>query len=1060
MKRVLHIVLWAFTVLLAACIREEPFSGGGEGRMIDVELSFGAQSLMDVSVTTRATLGTESESKVYNMYVFIFDSNRNKVYGRFFNDDNQFADASTLPDWWSVKNNTTISGIIGTSGKLHLRTQDLSGCHIVAIANIDAEMVNISPEKLSAIQTLDQLVSSTNAARLNQAIVSRSAYFPMTGILSGVTLSNVDRTLVLSRLDAKIQFTVQAADGSGIKSFHPIKWQVFNVPRKGYILERGAYGGDAMDIADASESAEDFFDTAATNFETQDSNNGAEVHGFSFYMMENRKTPIATPSGGWTFQDRDREDRTQDPRVFQYANPFSTYVVITGQIEMDTIAENGEDAVMSADVRYVVHLGDFSNSKWSDFNIFRNHVYTYKIYIKSVNSIRTEVAVNYDSEGHVTGVDTETEPGATGKVVVAKEEVFKCDAHYCSHVVTFHAKNIAKNVTWYVETPFNPKGAKPYVLEDGTELSSEIDCKWVEFRVNVPHYDSEGHFTYWSDERQLYKPRGPKSDTMDISELVKFLREQKEAYDNGEPNLFDNEKDELGNPNPKISVTAFVNEFYYEVNPITKEYEKDLWKRFVNQKVRQMHVLSKVTASADGDSEEIASSFTIQQQSIQTIYNLDMPELVSAWGLENTNDDYESGATKYYDGKVAPAAISTDRGNESLTNGRLNSLKEWEMVDKNGQNSILGQENNPRVQWATYLNLTAPNTTAILRDDSVDGNHHYKFLRWSCLSRNRDNNGNGIIDQDEVRWYMAASNQLMGLFLGGYGIESASRLYQRSIAEQESSDPEVWRQHVIASSRYPGRTNSNNNARVLWAEEGLTGSDISYTSTADGATSQFSTRCVRNLGYDAVSGGDFSYAPITSEPENYIHVKRMKNGAEWPEPKAFDKDVYYIFDCTRINAPSLRYYTDRELVAHDENNEASSLYKMFESASKAESEKHKIPTSLSGFNPQYINQMNDYLDLSDNIGHNPFCPDGYRLCNVREVAVLWSFIPTKDRTSYLSGIFNHSRTHWSFGVDGEKDKGLPNKSWGWTISSEKIIMANFNKQTTSYIRCVRDVKVN
>lgn len=114
----------------------------------------------------------------------------------------------------------------------------------------------------------------------------------------------------------------------------------------------------------------------------------------------------------------------------------------------------------------------------------------------------------------------------------------------------------------------------------------------------------------------------------------------------------------------------------------------------------------------------------------------------------------------------------------------------------------------------------------------------------------------------------------------------------------------------------------------------------------------------------------------------------------------------------------------------------------------------------SGLNPQYINQMNDYLDLSDNIGHNPFCPDGYRLCNVREVAVLWSFIPTKDRTSYLSGIFNHSRTHWSFGVDGEKDKGLPNKSWGWTISSEKIIMANFNKQTTSYIRCVRDVKVN
>jgi hypothetical protein len=328
------------------------------------------------------------------------------------------------------------------------------------------------------------------------------------------------------------------------------------------------------------------------------------------------------------------------------------------------------------------------------------------------------------------------------------------------------------------------------------------------------------------------------------------------------------------------------------------------------------------------------------------------------------------------------------------------------------------------------------------------------------MSRNRDNNGNGIIDEDEVRWFMASSTQLMGLFLGGYGIESASRLYQRNIQQQTSSDQEVWRQHVIASSRYPGRNNSNNNARVLWAEEGLTGSDISYTSTADGATKNFSTRCVRNLGYDPVSDGDFSYAPITSEPENYIQVSRMKNGEIWPDSKGYDKDVYYIFDCSRINTPSLRYYTDRELVAHDENNEASSLYKKFEVASKAESEKYKIPTSLGGRNPQYIDQMNAYLDESDNIGNNPFCPNGYRLANVREVAVLWNFIPSKDKSSFLGSIFCHSRTHWSFGVAGEKNKGLTSKSWGWTISNEKIIMANQGRQTTSYIRCVRDVKTN
>ncbi len=86
------------------------------------------------------------------------------------------------------------------------------------------------------------------------------------------------------------------------------------------------------------------------------------------------------------------------------------------------------------------------------------------------------------------------------------------------------------------------------------------------------------------------------------------------------------------------------------------------------------------------------------------------------------------------------------------------------------------------------------------------------------------------------------------------------------------------------------------------------------------------------------------------------------------------------------------------------------------------------------------------------MGNNPFCPDGYRLANVREVAVLWNFIPSKDKSSFLGSIFCHSRTHWSFGVAGEKNKGLTSKSWGWTISNEKIIMANQGRQTTSYIR--------
>ena len=37
------------------------------------------------------------------------------------------------------------------------------------------------------------------------------------------------------------------------------------------------------------------------------------------------------------------------------------------------------------------------------------------------------------------------------------------------------------------------------------------------------------------------------------------------------------------------------------------------------------------------------------------------------------------------------------------------------------------------------------------------------FSARACYDRNRDENGNGIIDEEEFKWYLPASNQLLGL---------------------------------------------------------------------------------------------------------------------------------------------------------------------------------------------------------------------------------------------------------------------------------------------------------
>lgn len=41
-----------------------------------------------------------------------------------------------------------------------------------------------------------------------------------------------------------------------------------------------------------------------------------------------------------------------------------------------------------------------------------------------------------------------------------------------------------------------------------------------------------------------------------------------------------------------------------------------------------------------------------------------------------------------------------------------------------------------------------------------------------CLSRNRDENGDGIITANEVKWYVPTSEQLMGMYLGAKSLPS------------------------------------------------------------------------------------------------------------------------------------------------------------------------------------------------------------------------------------------------------------------------------------------------
>lgn len=1080
MKRVILNTLCfiAAIVLFGSCIKEL-FENPSyrEGEMIELNIPFGSPQGPGITVSTKATLSLSDESHVFNLYLLIFDgssTNSKKVYGHYF-DGNNLGENSDPANWWTVNN-----GASSASGTLHIKTAKKGGCTIVAVANMNPDDLDVSPGLLSTITTYGAL-QNIIATQVRSEIAANSGYFLMTDQISGVDILGngsandiSTKTLHLKRLYAKVSFEVQvgkAGAAAGIRKFVPDKWQVVNVPTCAYLLERNL--GDSWPVYDAAQDADQFFSTLEQGFETQtlakDPDNPsnyvyyhggtvkATCYGFSFYMMENRKAPYARSGdvlpSPFTYPDRERQskDGSGHNTGLRYADERATYIVMSGKIVMGVTSDYGnENATLDANVQYIIHLGDFGSSN-SDFNVLRNHNYLYRIYINGADDIKAEV---------LTGV--ENEPGATGRVVVAEEKVFDSDCHYSTQVISFHYNLIEPSqISWYVESPFNPEGAGP---DDGLELS-DIDYKWVEFHVN----DMENGL--YSQNRVEYKPHdwpkydelgiapGTKGHTMYVNEIVEYLKHQKNQYDLwlADPTLpkgdFDDDVDEHGNPDPKISVTAFVNEYYYEEHPTKGGFDPTLWKLVVNHPMRRLHILASSRKSADGESMSIGSSFTLQQRAIQSIYAVHEVEgLQSAWGMEFTDDEHETGLAVYWRNKNME-----DCGNTSATNGRLNSLKLWGVLNPDGTV-------NPQVRyWEDFLDLHGTNETPQLWND-------YNYLRYSCLSRNRDNNGNGIIDPEEIRWYMASDVQLIGVFLGSYGIEGDARLYQRDAEAQSSNTNNVWRQHIIASNRFPypegspaDWNNSNKYPRIVWAEEGVNGSNYNYNGTDQ--TTLFSTRCVRNLGY-YMDGGqriDITQADDPEiEPDPFVVVTRKNLETSGMFEGTYNDKTYYEFDCSRINTASLREHVDHQLIGHDEHSKMACLSSAFVTSAASSTSVLSTSHSFNGktYNLKRVNELNQYLDDSfPNLDTSlSICPDGYRLPNVREMSIMWTMLSamaTND-SNYLGKDDNNAvpcRTHWSFGIEGS---GKMNNKWGWGMSKNHLLMADNNKEMPS-IRCVKDL---
>lgn len=963
MKRYIFYIGWLLCLLMA-CTDEELMQEGTIGdKEVWATLKFGHTSFEKIDISTRATLNEIAESRVDNLFVYVFDSNGNRVYSHFYDYTNR---VDELPDaagnWWTVSNRTS-SNNNDTEGEVMIKAPEMTNGSIYLIANLNADQLNISADQLNIVNTLDELEELT--ITMNQEITSRTGYFLMTGKANNIkvdgngkiTQGNGTGTVVvpLVRLDAKVTVNVQVGtatiQGQSMQDFIPESWQIMRLPKGTWLLPR--------ENEDAGELG--YFNSTEQHFE--ENSNG--VKSFSFYMLENRKNT----EGLTSYNQRDLRSKKVDGSydtsngLWEHASEDATYMVIKGKVQMkvDTNISTGMQ-YLEADVTYYVHLGDFGNStgggNYNNFTINRNTHYTYTLTIRGVSNIELEVTT-----------DEENQSGATGHVYKSKEEIYTFDAHYGQRVFRINAESVLDNtVTWYVKTPFS-EGTPG--MESGTQIPN-LDYRWVWFMVNNKEYNgvySTNNRTYPGNRFQAVNfqdPNGRPDELMNVVEFTNFIRDEKIKFKNA---AADEKRTasafrEDNNGVFCLYVTVFVDEFYYEADPLNSENKPtDLWKKFVNQPNRIMHILCDSQLSDDGESSVTSSVITIRQHSIQTPYNLEKADLQTAWGCESVNEKTANYGFYSTDESITYAPNSYDfLNNDSPDNGLYNTVGLWNL-----NNNGTWIEN---VKWDEYLDYNRENG-----HENIWMKDNYAVMRWSTMMRNRDNNGNGFIDPDEIRWYQASTNQLLGLYIGELGISKESRLYNTDYAVDGYTDGyRTFRQHVLSSTK----CSEDNSVLDFWAEQGIVTTKYRIDLRTDPPYGQafyphLSVRCVRNLGMEVPTAQNIVNS-LQNIPQPLVVMTCLENEGT--------ADAVYSFDLSNVNEQSFRFYTSQELFPGDEFSMSARTYRGFVTGGYTD-------IDMSG-----IGHFENYVRLKNQLeeSNSPVKEESYRVPNIREAALMTLYI--------------------------------------------------------------------
>lgn len=900
--------------LFASCTDEEIFQGSGvtEGVPTTVDISVGTAAN---TAKTRSALLESEERKIYNLYLWVFNSSGNVECSREYSRADLIQAATDLTtstgevDADAPTSMGLLKNISLTTGKKTL--------FLLANYKSDADgLFHVEPEVLNGISKYSDL------EKVRAAMTVHTLFRPNGNLLMSltqtVTVSTATKQIEVSlkRSEAKITLNLQTIAGL---TFEPGTYRLGNVPGSTFIAEHAkgtdqtaSWDADGVDKKSYWVSEYFQFEGDADNITT------------SFYMPENRKIAkkaISPASPGYNVERKGYDLRqkqlkspvagaTDKPNLqngeTEYAPDLAPYIEFTGELRQN-LATGDTPTERFGRVTYRIYLGyTAENDPANDYDIERNVHYTYNVTIKGMNDLVVEAKSDKAKE-------EEPAPGVEGLVYDAHRS-FNFDCHYEQGLMRFKKDELAifnpdgtlkddAMISFAIRTPFCDKiisytKAELEQLKNNNYIPSKekkADTNWLKFYIHPSTLADNGN-----EDMQYFSDTG--ANLLSLEQFLYRLMNEPDYVFNAASGL--------------CKVTVYANEYFYEQNPMQENAPKDknLWKTFANSPDRTFDLLVNTSheISPDGQSRYHQAIVTIRQMSIKTVF-VNSPDGMRVWGVENVNE------TPDLDWSVRGPSEADAFYNKYYSNGWANT---WSLMSR--RTGGLDETDNimpdpmfrqkEKTLWQVMTKVNNAKLTLSKDHTNAAMKNYHATACFTPFLRNRDNNRDGQMQANEMQWYIPSICETNMLYVAERALPLKSRLVGHAPSDNATA--------LFTSRAFMGSTNLTLNSpnAIIFVEESHSMTPLynfDYQKTASpGERTPFSdVRLIRDLGILE-----------TSEDHSY-HLDEIAKELSKALVNKWTEHEYLIFRADNLPANTTRASRAiYELPAHNETSQINTIY--------------------------------------------------------------------------------------------------------------------------------------